>query len=494
MTTQTQRKSEHVQQQHLLNLIDRYTQRTAKSKHYAQTYRTILADKSSLGLVFSPALKELCYPVVAHRSAAARLWDIDGNEYVDILMGLGINLFGHNPPFIRDAIQTQLEMGIQIAPQSELAGEVAQLICDLTGAERVTFSNTGTEAIMTAIRLARTATNRNKIAVFTNSYHGHCDHTLVRATLGEYAKKAVNRNLNQRIHPNSWLNSFFRPFQSLLNNPNPKAVVAAPGIPEQVAENVLVLDYDNPRSLDIIQSHRKDLAAVLVEPVQSRCPELQPREFLQELRIVTATHNIALIFDEMVTGFRISQGGAQTWFGIEADLVTYSKIIGGGLPLSVIAGKAAYLDRIDGGSWNYGDRSAPSVKPTFFAGTFCKHPLALAAAKAVLLHLKNHESLHADLNQRTAQLVERLNAAFLKEAIALKFTHFGSFFAVDRSQSALTPMALDLMSYHLLLRGIHLRPGDKGGFLSTAHTDSDIDQIFQAFQDSIYDLREGDYL
>jgi glutamate-1-semialdehyde 2,1-aminomutase len=493
MTT-TPTRPETIQQRHLDDLIQRTNQRTASSKRHAQQYRPIFADKSSLGLGFSPELKEICYPIVAHRSAASRLWDIDGNEYIDILMGLGINLFGHNPPFIRDALQAQLDLGIQIGPQAELAGEVAQLIHELTGVERVTFSNTGTEAIMTAIRLARTVTQRSKIALFTNSYHGHCDHTLVRATLGEYAKKAIDRNLNQRLNPNSWLSTFLRPLQSRLQNPNSKAIAAAPGIPTEVAANVLVLDYNNPRSLDIIRTHRRELAAVLVEPVQSRTPELQPHEFLQELRQVTAAYNIALIFDEMVTGFRIHQGGAQAWANVTADIVTYSKIIGGGLPLSVIAGKAAYLDSIDGGMWSYGDRSSPTVKPTFFAGTFCKHPLALAAARAVLHHLQDNPTLHTDLNHRTAQLVTRLNQAFTDDGISLRFTHFGSFFAVDRSQSTLLPPTLDLLSYHLLLRGIHLRQGDKGGFLSTTHTDSDIDQIFQAFRDSIHELRTGGYV
>jgi glutamate-1-semialdehyde 2,1-aminomutase len=483
------------QQQHLAALIDRYNQHTATSKRYAQTYRPVLADKSSLGLGFTPELKELCYPIVVDRAAGSQIWDIDGNKYIDILMGLGINLFGHNPAFIQQAILAQLEKGMQIAAQAELAGEVAQLICQLTNAERVTFSNTGTEAIMTAIRIARTATRRNKIALFTNSYHGHSDPTLVRAALSEYAKKAVSRAIASRIQPHHWLASLLRPLQSGLQSSNPKAVPAAPGIPAEVAENVLVLDYGSPRSLEVIKSHRHELAAVLVEPVQSRCPELQPREFLHELRALTAAARIALIFDEMVTGFRIHPGGAQAWFGVNADIVTYSKIIGGGLPLSVIAGTAAYLDRIDGGSWNYGDASVPQVKTTFFAGTFCKHPIALAAAKAVLLHLQAQgTTLHDALNQRTATLVDRLNQAFQSDRIPIQFTHFGSFFSVDRSNSSAAQRGLDLLSYHLLLRGIHLRQGDKGGFLSTAHTDAEVDLILQAFQDSARELREGGFL
>jgi glutamate-1-semialdehyde 2,1-aminomutase len=482
-------------QQHLAALIARYNQQTVASKRYAETYRPVLADKSSLGLGFAPELKELCYPIVIEQSAGSRVWDIDGNEYIDILMGLGINLFGYNPNFVQQAIIEQLDKGIQITAQTALAGEVAQLICQITNAERVTFSNTGTEAIMTAIRIARAATQRSKIAVFTNSYHGHSDHTLVRAALSEYAKKAVSRAIDRRLNPQSWLASLLQPLQSGLQaSLNPKAVPAASGIPTNISDNVLILDYDNPQSLKLIHSHQRELAAVLVEPVQSRCPELQPRDFLRQLRHITAAANIALIFDEMVTGFRIHPGGAQAWFGVEADLVTYSKIIGGGLPLSVIAGKAAYLNYIDGGQWRYGDNSAPKTKTTFFAGTFCKHPLALAAAKAVLLHLQAQPDLQQQLNQRTAQLVNRLNQFCQSEQLPVQFTHFGSFFAVDCSHSKASANGLDLLAYHLLLRGIHLRQGDKGGFLSTAHSDSDVDRIVQAFQESIQDLHQGGFL
>jgi glutamate-1-semialdehyde aminotransferase len=482
------------QQRHLAELIQYYTQRTAASKQYAQTHRAIMADKSALGLGFSLPLKEMCYPIVVDHAAGAKLRDIDGNEYIDILMGLGINLCGHNPAFVQQAIASQLEKSCSLGFQSQLAGEVCQLIADLTGVERVTLSNTGTEAIMTAIRIARAAHDRPKIAVFTNSYHGHSDNTLMRAALSEYAKQKVGRVIRQKIDSGSVLSPLLKPLQSLLSaSISSKAVPAALGIPTAIAQSVLVLDYGNPRSLDIIRAQRQQLAAVLVEPVQSRRPELQPREFLQQLRQVTQAADIALIFDEMVTGFRVAPGGAQAWFGVEADIVTYSKIIGGGLPLSAIAGKAKYLDRIDGGSWHYGDDSTPQVKTTFFAGTFCKHPLSLAAAQAMLQHLKTAgPSLQADLNQRTADLVAQLNSDFT--ALPLRFTHFGSFFAIDQSRSNLPQMATDLLSFELLRRGIHLRQGDRGGFLSTAHTPTDVQQIRQAFQSSIQALKENDFL
>ncbi|ELR97039.1 aspartate aminotransferase family protein [Gloeocapsa sp. PCC 73106] len=476
-----------LQQQHLTALMETYLRRTPNSKRLAQEYRPILADKSSIGFSFSQPLKEICYPIVSEHSSGSRLWDIDNNEYIDILMGLGINLFGHNPDFIQKAIVEQLELGIHIGTQTRLAGEVAALVSEMTGMERVTFSNTGTEAIMTAIRIARAATNRDKVVIFTNSYHGHSDATLVRATLTEYAKKAIIRVIERK----SWLKNLTRPFQSILkSNLNPTAVPGALGIPANIAQNTLVLDYGNDQSLEAIATYRDKIAAVLVEPVQSRCPELQPKEFLQKLRQITQEYGIVLIFDEMVTGFRIGSGGAQAWFDIQADIATYSKIIGGGLPMSIIAGKAQYMDRIDGGFWNFEDQSVPSVTTTFFAGTFCKHPLSLATAKAVLEHLKQQGvTFYEQLNQRTIQLVQRLNNAMERADVPIRFTHFGSFFAIAASQSVISPMAITLLSYHLLNRGIHLRIGDKGGFLSAAHSEKDIEYIIQSFQDSIKELK-----
>ena len=476
------------QKQHLQSIINRYVQRSPKSKQMAAANRAVLADKSSIGFNFLPEIKEMCYPVVAARSHGSKLWDIDGNEYIDILMGLGTNLFGHNPPFIKAAIEQQLEKGIQIGPQAELAGVTARLVSELTGMERVTFSNTGTEAVMTAVRIARTATQRSKIAVFTNSYHGHFDAALMRAPLSEYArKKAVGMtDVKPWLKPVNWL---------LKQRINACAVPAALGIPSAIARHVIVLEYGNPQSLSVLKAHAKDLAAVLVEPVQSRCPERQPQAFLTALRALTTDRDIALIFDEMVTGFRVEQGGAQAYFGIAADIATYSKIAGGGLPLSIIAGKSRFMDHIDGGPWQFGDDSVPTAPTTFFAGTFCKHPLSLAAAHAALSHLKAEgPGLQAALTKKTQDLVERLNAFTAEINIPVRFTQFGSFFAIALTQSQISPLATNLLSYHLLNRGIHLRGGDKGGFLSTAHSSEDIDAIAQAFQDSLLVLKAVGYL
>jgi len=196
-----------------------------------------------------------------------------------------------------------------------------------------------------------------------------------------------------------------------------------------------------------------------------------------------------------LAGFRVAQGGAQEYFGIAADIATYSKIAGGGLPLSIIAGKSRFMDHIDGGQWQFGDRSTPQVPTTFFAGTFCKHPLSLAAAHAALKHLKEQgPSLQTDLTQKTKSLVDRLNSFTAEASLPVRFTQFGSFFAIALTQSQITPFTTTLLSYHLLNQGIYLRSGDKGGFLSTAHTPEDIEAIYQAFQTSLLTLKSVGYL
>jgi glutamate-1-semialdehyde 2,1-aminomutase len=469
---ETSEKPQDQQHAYLQAFIAQYNQRTQRSKHFAQRYRSVLADnRAAFG--FHLPLKELCYPIVAERSAGCYIWDIDGNRYIDFIMGFGVNLFGHNPSFVQAALTAQLEKGMPLGPQSELAGEVAELIHELTGAERVTFSNTGTEAVMTAIRLAKAATGRSRIALFSGSYHGHFDGTLVSA-------------------------------QSINGYPISAPMYA--GVSSKLAEEAIVLEYDHPESLERIQTHSHELAAVLVEPVQSSHLDRQPQDFLQALRQLTAATGIVLIFDEMVTGFRIHPRGAQAGFAVDADITTYGKIVGGGLPIGIIAGKAAYLDQIDGGYWNYGDRSSPQVKTTFFAGTYCKHPLALAAARAVLEQIKHQGiTLQDQLNQKTAGFVARLNAFFATEQVPIQMMHFGSLFGPtsietsdrlddhsDAPSSNPALLGLALLTYLLLNKGILLLRG--GGFLSTAHTDADLDFIVQAVQESVVELRDGGFL
>ncbi|HUZ03970.1 MAG TPA: aminotransferase class III-fold pyridoxal phosphate-dependent enzyme, partial [Acidobacteriaceae bacterium] len=331
-------------------ILERYTKKTAGSKALAQKYRTVLADPRTVS-GFRSEWKEMIYSIVSTRSEGSRFWDVDGNSYLDLVNGFGPIFFGHKPDFVRRAVEAQLQEGFETGPQTPLAGEVAQLVSKLTGLERVTFCNTGSEAVMAAMRLARTVTGRKKVLFFTGDYHGQFDEVLVRAS---------NRKGVRGASP------------------------AVPGVPQESVDNIVVLDYGSAASLEYVREHAKELAAVMVEPVQSRHPKMQPKEFLTELRKITEDSGIAFIFDEVVTGFRLGSRGAQGYYGIRADMATYGKVAAGGMPIGILAGSRQFMDALDGGAWNFGDDSEPSVGVTFFAGTFMRHPLAMAACKAVL--------------------------------------------------------------------------------------------------------------
>ncbi|MEH1985028.1 MULTISPECIES: type I polyketide synthase [unclassified Nostoc] len=451
----TQTKTLTAQQRtHLDKIIQRYTKRTQKSKEYTQTHRPYLADPRTVS-GFNPTMKEMVYPIVVSRSSGSKLWDVDGNEYVDLSNGFGLNLFGWSPPFITEAIEAQLKLGMEIGPQTPLVGEVAKLMCELTNFDRAAFCNTGSEAVLGAMRMARTITGRNLIAIFSGAYHGILDEVIVRGT-----KKL-------------------------------RSIPAAPGIPPEMVENILVVDYDSPESLEILRSRADELAAVMVESVQSRRPEYQPKEFLQQLRDFTEDAGIALIFDEIVTGFRIHPGGAQAHFGIKADIATYGKIIGGGLPIGVIAGKSQYMDALDGGFWQFGDDSVPEVGVTYFAGTFVRHPLALAAAKAVLQHLKQSgPSLQQNLNARTDKFVAELMGYFQQVQAPFTAYNFGSLFMVKSLPEF--PYG-DLLFYLLRDKGVHTwdhRPC----FLTTAHSEADLAFVMAAFKESIAEMQSAGFL
>ena len=445
------------QQRHLSAFIDKYVQKTPKSKRLTQTHRAHLADPRAVA-GFKNYWKEMVYPIVSERSAGAHLWDTDGNDYVDVTMGFGTNLFGHGPAFVTDALRKQMEIGIEIGPQSLLAGEVARMVCEMTGADRATFCNTGSEAVMAAMRAARTVTGRTKIVYFTGDYHGTFDEALARANGIGDARRAVP---------------------------------IAPGIPGCMTDEIVILDYGTPETLNTLRALAPTLAAVLVEPVQSRRPALQPAGFLREVRKITKDVGAALIFDEVITGFRIHPGGAQAHFGIKADLATYGKIVGGGMPIGIVTGKSEYMDAFDGGQWQFGDGSWPEAGVTFFAGTFVRHPLALAAAKATLEHLKAAgPDLQEKLNARTTAFVQAVNADFDAAGVPIQLANFGSLFYF---QFAPEVKWASLLFFYLRFHGVHIWEG-RPCFLSTAHTDADITRIRQAFRDSIREMQAGGFL
>ncbi|MGH8017090.1 MAG: aminotransferase class III-fold pyridoxal phosphate-dependent enzyme, partial [Opitutaceae bacterium] len=445
------------QRQHLDNLIAAYCERTAASKRYAEEHRAEFCDPRSIS-GFHPLWKEMVYPIVCERSKGPRLWDSDGNEYLDITMGFGVNFFGHTPDFISRAITDQIERGYEIGPQTPLAGKVAQLLCELTGMERATVCNTGSEAVMAAMRVARTVTGRSRIVIFSDGYHGMFDSVLVRG---------VRRN------------------------GKPDTLPIAPGIPRGLIEDITVLDYGAEESLEWIRNHGREIAAVIVEPVQSRNPALQPREFLHRVRALTGEFETALVFDEVITGFRCHLGGAQAWYDVRADMATYGKVIGGGMPIGALAGSRKWMDALDGGRWSYGDDSIPEVGVTFFAGTFVRHPLAMAAAFAALSYLKAHgPELQEGVNRRAARLADELNGVFGEFDVAASVDHFASVFRVEISPEY---KHAGLFFFHLRLRGIHFWEG-RVGFISTTHTDADIDRIVAIFREAAAAMQAGGFL
>jgi amino acid adenylation domain-containing protein len=426
----------------------RYNARTAASKAFSQRHRARMADPRVV-TGFNPLWKELVYPIVVERSKGAHLTDVDGNDYVDCLNAFGANFLGYQPDFIADALKAQIDAGCEIGPQHPLTAEVAELIAGMTGMQRVAFCNTGSEAVMGAMRIARTVTGRKTIAIFTNSYHGIFDEVIVRGT----------RTL--------------------------RSIAAAPGILASAVENVLVLDYGSDESLRILRERAHELAAIMIEPVQGKNPSLQPRDFVRALRPICDAGGCALIFDEVITGFRVAQGGAQAFYGVRADIATYGKIIGGGLPLAAIAGSAHWMDALDGGDWRFGDDSYPEAGVTYFAGTFVRHPLALAAAKAALTHLKARgPALQETLNARTQALIERLNAIFAAHAAPLTAVGFSSLWRIVADEGQ--PFA-SLFWYAMRANGLHVYE-QFNCFLTEAHADADIERIVAGVRAAVESL------
>jgi acyl transferase domain-containing protein/glutamate-1-semialdehyde aminotransferase len=426
----------------------RYIERTARSRSYTERHRPSLADPRVVS-GFTPSLKELVYPIVVERAAGARLWDLDGNEYIDMVNGFGSNFLGHSAPVVANALAEQVSRGFAVGPQHPLAGEVAQLVAELTGLSRVAFCNTGSEAVLGAVRTARTVTGRSTIVMFRDAYHGIFDEVVVRGGTG------------------------FR------------SVPAAPGIPAGAVGETLVLDYGDEQSLDVIRERADSIAAVLVEPVQSRRLDLQPREFLHQLRKITSETGIALVFDEVITGFRVGLGGAQEYFGVRADLATYGKVVGGGLPIGVIAGAPRFMDALDGGQWSFGDDSFPTVGVTYFAGTFVRHPLALTAAYAVLTHLRAEgDALQQRVNRLTDSCVTRLRSVCDELGAPVHLAHFSS--ALQLSFNGAAPLG-PLLFPLLRAQGVHMFDG-RTWFLTAAHTASDVDFVVEAFRHAMTEL------
>ena len=448
-------KSDALKLKYIENVTKRYTQLTAKSKISAQAYRQVFSSPRNVA-GFNPLFKEMIYQIVANKAEGSKIYDLDGNAWIDLTMGFGVHLLGHHPKLIEEALYEEIGNGMPLGPMGRLVGKVSTQIRELTGVERVSFVNSGTEAVMVALRIARAVTQKSKIVLFWGAFHGTFD-----GILGI-------------------------PSQS---NHQYKTAPLAPGVNENMIKDLIVLNYDSEASLEIIQKNATDIAAVLVEPVQSRNPDIQPIGFLKKLRNLTADHDIALIFDEIITGFRISAGGVQEQFGIKADIVTYGKVLGGGMPIGVVAGAHRFLDSIDGGMWDFGDESIPSSleRKTFVAGTFSNHPLTMAAAHAMLTYIaKNKEVLYQELNEKTNRFVQIVNQYLIAEKIPIKVVHFGSLFRfVMRGD-------FEIFFFGLLEKGIYIWEG-RNCFLSTAHSSEDVEKIISAIQLTVQEMKVAGY-
>jgi glutamate-1-semialdehyde aminotransferase len=442
------------QLRYLAQFVDAYTARTPGSAAARRAAWPFLADsRSSSG--YSPgspaAIRELWiatrrmrYPIVGKRCAGSRAWDVDGNEYIDFGLGFGVYLFGYKPDFIVEAMHRRIDAGMPMGLQSDVSRAVSERIARMTGMERVTYCNTGAEAVMVALRLARAVTGRNKIVVFAGSYHGSSDVTI-------------------------------------------PGIGAVLGVTPGAIQDTLVLEYGADASLQRIAEAADQIAAVLVEPVQGRQPWLQPAAFLAELRRITAEHGTALIFDEVMLGFRIHQGGCQAHFGIRADLATYGKIIGGGMPIGVVAGCARFLDAIDGGAWDDAGDALPDVEKIWYSGTFTKNPLTVACAEAVVERFaQDGPALQDRLNQRAETLVDRLSIWLREHRMPITISRFGSMFRFTGSPQ------MTMLVFHLAMRGIYVAE-NMLFFVSVAHSDNDLLALEEAVKDSLVTMRKGGY-
>ncbi|WP_309711534.1 non-ribosomal peptide synthetase/type I polyketide synthase [Armatimonas sp.] len=440
------------QKAHLAELTAQYLAKTQKSRAYTIQHRKKLSDPRAVA-GFKPFWKDLVYPIVAESSKGSQIIDIDGNKYVDMTMGFGLNFFGHGPDFLIEAVKKQLDLGIEVGPQSPLAGPVAEKLCAYVGAERAVFCNTGSEAVMAAVRAARTVTGRDKVVMFSGAYHGVHDEVLVRS------------------------------------NGRGKSFPIAPGIPNSAVSETIILEYGSDEALQTIRQRAGEIAAILVEPVQSRHPDLRPYEFVKTLRALASEHEIAFVFDEIVNGFRLGRRGAAGVYDIEPDMQTFGKILGAGIPIGALTGKAKFLDAFDGGQWEYGDDSFPSVGMTFFAGTFVRNPIAMAAANAVLDRLNADPNIAERISARGEQFGAKLDAILKKWGVPFPLERFRSMFYLNTHGATVG----GVLHFHLRLRNVHIWE-NRPSFLSTEHTDADLEFILDAFEQSCAAMAEGGFL
>lgn len=385
-------------------------------------------------------------PVFIERGDKSRLYDVDGNDYIDYVMSWGPLVLGHRPPEVIQALREVLEIGTSFGAPTHLETQLAEQVIEMVpSVEMVRMVNSGTEATMSAIRLARGFTGRNIIIKFDGCYHGHADTLLVAAGSGV----------------------------ATLNIPG------SPGVPESVIQNTLSLPYNDIEGFKQVMAQQGDqVAGVILEPVAGNMGMVPPKQgFLETLRQETQKYGTVLIFDEVMTGFRVAKNSAQGLFNITPDLTCFGKIIGGGLPVGAYGGKKAIMDQI-----------APTG-PVYQAGTLSGNPLAMAAGIATLTALQK-DGVYETLDARTHAFVTGLQAAADAAGIPFQAGHVGSmagFFFTDRNVSDFEDAkTCDLDRFAafyqgMLAKGIYLAPSQfEACFVSLAHTDKDIEDTIAA--------------
>ena len=407
----------------------------------------------------------LPHPIYIDSAEGCRMTDMDGNTYIDMTMGFGPCVLGLNPPAVSAAVAAQLAKGWHFGIPNARQAELADLVQRASPcAERVVFCNTGTEATLTAMRVARAFTGKPKVAVFDGCYHGAHDYALI------HVDPASERS-----------------------RPEGKAVGA--GIPEAIgAETMMTLPYRDDAAFDLIRANKDTLAAVFIEPVQNSNPRLDCAEFLGNLRDVCRESDVLLCFDEVVTGFRIAFGGCQEHYGITPDLATYGKALAAGFPIGAVAGGREVMRCFSGRG------GAPWI---FSGGTFSGNPLSMTAGLAAMGEMRERkDTLYPHLMEEGHRLAREVNGFCRAHNFAAQLMAAGSMFYL-RFQGSRIDSSRDLLEdgkwaeqefyLHLLGHGVII-PGVHLAFISGAHTSADVDAIIDAFKRSFMDLREDGLL
>ena len=391
-------------------------------------------------------------PLFITKGRGSKFWDVDGNEFIDYIGSWGPHLFGHNPLFILEALRTAIENGTSFGAPTELEVKMAELIIELVpSVEMIRMVNSGTEATMSAIRAARGYTGREKFIKFEGCYHGHADYFLIKAGSGALTL----------------------------------GVPTSPGVTKGNATDTLLADYNNIDSVKkLISSNRNEIASIIIEPIAGNMGVVKVKAgFIKELRAICDEEKIVLIFDEVMTGFRVSAGGAQQVLGIKPDLSTFGKIIGGGLPVGAFGGKREVMEKI-----------APSG-PVYQAGTLSGNPLAMTAGYAALKHIKENPGIYNELEEKSAYLEKGFKDNMKSIGKNYAMNRVGSmmcmFFTEENVDDFKSAVKSDTMLYgkyfhEMLKQGIYLAPAQfEALFVSTAHSKEDLDRTIAAHREAL---------